>query len=296
MKKHLGSIFVILSAVLFGLMPLMTRIAYAHGSNAYTVAFGRFFMGAAILALVILVSPKVSFRLTRRQALDVFKLSITYALMPVMLYMSYDYIDSGLATTLHFTYPVAVIVMLVLFCKQRPEKKQIFCMVLCLGGLALTTSPGSDLSVPGIVLAVGSGIVYASYIVLLGRSAAKDLHPFALAFWMSLMASLEIAAAALVLGKLTFALDMTGWTAELALALCATVFALVLFQKGLFLCGEVQASLLSTFEPLTGIVVGVIAFHEQLGPWEIAGMACILAAAVILVLPVGARAGQVDEK
>lgn len=67
----------------------------------------------------------------------------------------------------------------------------------------------------------------------------------------------------------------------------ATVFALILFQKGVFLCGEVKASLFSTFEPLTGIVIGAVVFHEALSVKEIIGMAGILAAAVLLVLPSG---------
>ena len=35
-QQKLGASLIILSAVLFGLMPLLAKIAYAHGSNAYT--------------------------------------------------------------------------------------------------------------------------------------------------------------------------------------------------------------------------------------------------------------------
>ncbi len=47
---------VILSAVLFGAMPLMAKRAFALGSNAYTTAFGRFATGAVIARLVILLA------------------------------------------------------------------------------------------------------------------------------------------------------------------------------------------------------------------------------------------------
>lgn len=285
MKKQLGSFYVILSAVLFGTMPLLAKVAYAHGSNAYTVAFGRFLFGSAILGATAALLPGCSMKISKRQLADILKMSVAYALMPIMLYTSYNYVGGGLATTLHFTYPVAVIVIMAVFCKRRPDAKQILCTVLCLGGMALTSTPDSDPSVPGILLAVGSGIVYAVYIVLLGKSPAKDLHPLTLAFWLALFADVEIGAAALVTGQLSFSLDGTGWAAEVALALCATVFALVLFQRGMILCGEVKASLLSTFEPLTGIVIGVIVFHEALTVGEGLGIVLILAAAVLLVLP-----------
>lgn len=286
LKKQSGSLYVILSAVLFGLMPLLAKIAYAHGSNAYTVAFGRFFFGSIILGIVILLLPDCSMRVSKHQLLELFKLSVSYALMPVMLYTSYHYIDSGMATTLHFTYPVAVMLIMVIFCKKGPEQKQVVCTGLCLVGMALLSSPDSRLSVPGILLAVGSGIVYAVYIVLLGQSKARELHPLTLAFWLALFSAAEIGVAAFFTRNLIFTLDGIGWAAEAGMALFTTVFALVLFQKGLFLCGEVKASLLSTFEPLTGILVGVIVFREVLTPSKVLGMIGVVAAAVLLVLPI----------
>ncbi len=69
------------------------------------------------------------------------------------------------------------------------------------------------------------------------------------------------------------------------MALFTTVFALVLFQKGLFLCGEIKASLLSNFEPLTGVLIGVIVFQEMLTLNKILGIMGVLVAAVLLVLP-----------
>lgn len=291
MKKQAGSFYVILSAILFGTMPLLARIAYAHGSNAYTVAFGRFLFGSIVLGLVIFLLPGCSIKVSRKQLAELFKLSVSYALMPILLYTSYNYIGSGMATTLHFTYPVAVMLIMVFFCKQKLERRQVLCAVLCLFGLALLSSADSQPSALGILLAVGSGIVYAVYIVLLGRSTVRELHPLTLAFWMALFSAAEIGAAALAAGQLVFSLDAIGWAAELAMALFTTVFALVLFQRGLFLCGEVRASLLSTFEPLTGVVIGVIAFHEALTRNEICGIAGILAAVILLVLPLK-KAGQ----
>ena len=285
-KNQIGVIYVILSAILFGTMPLLARIAYAHGSNAYTVAFTRFFFGSIVLGIIILALPDCAIKISKRQFLTLLKLSVPYALMPILLYVSYTYIDSGMATTLHFTYPIAVMLIMVIFCKARLDAKQIICAVLCVGGMALLYTPNGQISVPGILLAVASGIVYAVYIVLLGKSTVKELHSLVLAFWISLLSTAEIGLIAFFSGNLVFRLDATGWAAEVGMALFATVFALVLFQKGVFLCGEVKASLFSTFEPLTGIVIGVIVFHEVLSIKEMIGIIGILAAAVLLVIPI----------
>lgn len=284
-KKQIGVIYVILSAILFGTMPLLARIAYAHGSNAYTVAFTRFFFGSILVGIIILALPDCTIKININQFLSLLKLSIPYAAVPILLYMSYTYIDSGMATTLHFTYPIAVMLIMVIFCKARLDTKQIVCAVLCVGGMAMLYTPNGQINVLGILLAVVSGIIYAVYIVLLGKSDVKELNSFVLAFWISLLSAAEIGLIAFFSKNLVFRLDVIGWAAEVGIALTATVFALVLFQKGVFLCGEVKASLFSTFEPLSGIVIGVFVFHEVLSIKEMIGMVGILIAAVLLVIP-----------
>ena len=275
----------ILSAVLFGMMPLLARIAYAHGSNAYTVAFTRFFFGSIVLSIIIFTLPDCTIKISKNQFLILLKLSLPYAAMPILLYDSYNYIDSGMATTLHFTYPISVMLIMVIFYKTKLETKQVVCMVLCVGGITMLYTPNGQINVHGVFLAVVSGIAYAVYIVLLGKSNAKELNSFVLAFWISTLSTIEIGLIAFFSGNLVFHLDVLGWAAEISMALSATVFALVLFQKGVFLCGELKASLLSTFEPLSGIVIGVIVFHEELSIKEIIGIIGILTAAILLVIP-----------
>ena len=287
--QRMGVIYVILSAVFFGMMPLLARIAYAHGSNAYTVAFARFFVGGLILGAIIVFTPGLSLRISGRQLYSLMVLSVPYVLVPVMLYGSYNYIDSGLATTLHFTYPIVVMVIMVLFCETRLDTKQIVCGALCVGGIALMYTPDGQISVPGIALAAGSGIVYAVYIVLLARSPARELPVLVLTFWLSMISAAGIGVIALCGGNLVLRLDGSGWLAQAGMAVVATVFAVVLFQKGLFLCGEIKASLFSTFEPVTGIVIGLAVFHETLSMREVLGVVGILTAVVLLVTPAQGR-------
>ena len=79
---------------------------------------------------------------------------------------------------------------------------------------------------------------------------------------------------------------MQEFLAEICLAFFATVIALVLFQKGAFLCGALTASLLSTFEPLTGVIIGLIVFKEEM-TWKLGmGIFLILFSTILVVLPV----------
>ncbi len=288
-REYIGVIYIIISALLFGVMPLLAKLAYQHGSNAYTVAFGRFGFGCIILFFIILSKPNCSITISKKELIQILRLSFTYALTPVLLYTSYQYIDSGLATTLHFTYPVSVIIILALFFHQKPDKKQIICTFICMAGILMLYRPNTQTNLFGVLLAVSSGIVYSIYIVLLGRGELKSVSVLTLSFWLSLFASLEIGCVALITGRMKFDLDIIAWGTEILLALLATVLALMLFQKGLFLCGEIKSSLLSTFEPLTGILIGVFVLNEQLIWQDFIGIVFIFISVVVLVVKRGNR-------
>ncbi|MDY2649056.1 MAG: DMT family transporter [Pyramidobacter porci] len=282
-SERAGALYVIASAVLFGLMPLLAKVAYASGANAFTAAFGRFFTGS-VMAFAYLEYKDVSLRVGRRQMGELAFLSVFYALTPVLLYLSYGFIGSGLATTLHFTYPVAVMCLMGLFFRASFTPRQVLCAALCAAGIFLLYRPGRNADGFGMALAAASGLFYAGYIIALGRSHLREVEIFVITFWISLFSALMIGAFAALTGGLAWSQSAAAWAAEAGLGLLATVLALAFFQKGLFLCGEVKASLLSTFEPLTSIAVGLAVYGEPMTPRLVAGMALILLSSVLLVL------------
>ena len=95
----------------------------------------------------------------------------------------------------------------------------------------------------------------------------------------------EITLLAAVTGYWAAPSDAAAWGGTVLLAFLLTALALVLFQMGLFRCGPIRASLLSTFEPLTSIVVGSFVFYEMLTVQNMIGILCVLGSGVMLVMP-----------
>ena len=274
----------VLSAVLFGTMPLLTKIAYAYGSNTYTVAFWRFAFGTVTVALIIALSPKLTFRVTAAEFRRLALLSVFCGVTPLLLYSSYRYVSSGLATTLHFTYPVSVMVLGTLFFRTKLRGRQLVCLAICAAGIICFYQPGQNEGLEGMAIAVLSGVTFALYILLLGKSGLSHLPMLTISFWISLLCTAEIGVFSAVSGKLIVAMPWQAWAAVALLGVFVAALAQVLFQTGVFLCGEVKASLLSTFEPLTGVVIGILVFREALTVRIAAGIVLILLAAVLLVL------------
>jgi drug/metabolite transporter (DMT)-like permease len=280
-QKSKGIFYIILSSVLFGMMPLLARIAYSHNSNAYMVAFLRFAFGSLFL---LLWGRKKLFVIKRNELYTFMKLSVPYALTPIFLYLSYNYIDGGTATTLHFTYPIIVMLMMFLI-KKTITIRQLICASLAGGGLVLLYSPSSHSSLLGNGIAIFSGFIYAIYIVMLGRSQLKHLSSLVTAFWVSLFSAIEIGGIAFMQGQFTLSFNLEGWLVQILMGLLATTLALMLFQKGLLLCGEIKASMFSTFEPITGLLIGAFFQGEVLSLVEMCGILLILLSVIVLVLP-----------
>ena len=279
-----GPLCVIASAVLFGLMPLMTRTAYEHGWNAFTASGARFLIGGLVLVVFLRIRPTGMEPLTKKDYLEIFKVSLFFFMTPVLLFSSYNYIGAGLATTIHFIYPVFVVAAERVFYRVPFTRRRLMCLALCLIGMLLIYTPGGEISLTGIVIAAASGLCFAMYIVIYEHSPVKARPALEIAQWFMLMASAEIFIITILLGKMEMSADPVGLVSILCLAVFAGALASVLFQVGIRMTDGVKASLLSTFEPLTGVVIGLICYREALTARSAAGMAAILLSSILLVL------------
>ena len=133
MKK--GYIYTALSAIIFGLMPLLTKIIIARGTTSLTIPFFRVFYVTIVLFLVLKIK-KIDFHLEKRDLLSVMLTSIFGSgLTIIILNESYNYVDTGIATSLHFLYPLFVAILCCFFYGEKIKKKQIISLSFALVGI-----------------------------------------------------------------------------------------------------------------------------------------------------------------
>jgi drug/metabolite transporter (DMT)-like permease len=80
-------------------------------------------------------------------------------------------------------------------------------------------------------------------------------------------------------------LTATGFGWVTAIAVVSTVGAVSLFFAGLNRVGPTTASILSTAEPVTTVVLAFLAFGESLSPVQLGGGALVLGAVLVLSAP-----------
>ena len=258
-----GYIYTALSAIIFGLMPLLTKIIIARGATSLTIAFFRVFYVTIVLFFVLKIK-KIDLHLEKRDWLSVILTSIFGSgLTIIILNESYNYVDTGIATSLHFLYPLFVAVLCCFFYGEKIKKKQIISLSFALVGIICFMSKGNG-SLFGYFLAIASGLTYAFYLVRMDKTGLVKMNALKLSFYLALFTTIEIFTINLFMQDVVFKMDAIAYGLLLVLALSSSFLATVLLQKGVLLLGSTRASFICLLEPVTSMIVGILSLGETL--------------------------------
>jgi len=261
MKK--GYIYTALSAVIFGLMPLLTKIIIARGATSLTIAFFRVFYVTVVLFFVLKIK-NIDLRLEKRDFLSAILTSIFGSgLTIIILNESYNYVDTGIATSLHFLYPLFVAILCCFFYGEKIKKKQIISLSFALVGIICFMSKGNG-SLFGYFLAIASGLTYAFYLVKMDKTGLVKMNALKLSFYLALFTTIEIFTMNLFMQDVVFKMDAIAYGLLLVLALSSSFLATVLLQKGVLLLGSTRASFICLLEPVTSMIMGILWLNEAL--------------------------------
>ena len=259
MKK--GYIYTALSAIIFGLMPLLTKIIIARGATSLTIPFFRVFYVTIVLFLVLKIK-KIDLHLEKRDLISAILTSIFGSgLTIIILNESYNYVDTGIATSLHFLYPLFVAILCCFFYGEKIKKKQMIPLSFALVGIICFMSKGNG-SLFGYFLAIASGLTYAFYLVKMDKSGLVKMNALKLSFYLALFTTIEIFTMNLFMQEVVFKMDALSYGLLLVLALSSSFLATVLLQKGVLLLGSTRASFICLLEPVTSMIVGILWLNE----------------------------------
>ena len=191
---------------------------------------------------------------------------------------------SSVATVFHFIYPAVVVLIGILFMKQKVNLKTILCVLLCVCGLCLFYTPGEPLSLKGSALAIISGITCAIYICLLSVFKYKDMPIFLFTFYVIVISSIVLFFFCIITNSLTIPKNLLSWLLCILFANLITAGAVVLLQAGTFIIGGERASILSTLEPITSIILGLLFLGESITIVTAFGALLVILASILIAV------------
>ena len=285
----------IIAAVTYGMNPLFTLPLYEEGLNADSVLFYRY--GLAIVLLALLMKWKgESFRLQKKEIIPLVLAGLIFSSSSLLLFLSYNYMDAGIASTILFVYPVLVALIMMICFHERISPIVWGGILLALCGISFLSkgTDGAPLSLVGLVFVLLSSLSYAVYIVGVNQSILKNISIMRLTFYALVFGVL------IYVVRLDFCMNLVpvrsvgGWCNVLALASLPTVVSLMCPTTAIHHIGSTPTAILGALEPVTALFFGVTLFHEQLTPKIMLGILMVLTAVTLIVVekPVRERLRQ----
>lgn len=282
-----GYVAGIITGVTYGLNPLFAKPLLSMGVSVDTMLACRYLIAVFILG-VWLVVRKESLKVNKAQMWRLCILGFLFAMSSMLLFLSYNYIPAGLATTIVFLYPVIVALIMVLL-KVYPTWQVWLSILMTFVGVVILSRPSGNmtLNITGLSLAAGSAIAYALYLIVVNRSRRlRTVTSLVLTFYALLIGSVVFLIHSAISGG-EFMAGLDGWFCWMnlfCLAVFPTLVSLLTLAMATRIIGPTRTSVLGVFEPVTAIAVGTIFFGESLTLNIIIGVLITLVAVTFMVM------------
>ncbi len=272
-----------LSGIMFGLVPIAVK--YVTGifrCPIYAGLFYRYFTGTLFLSVPGLRELKKT-SLDPGMVRRILVSSLLVNLTALSLYSAYSHIAVGIATTIHYAYPLLVVLGSCLLFREPLKRGILSAILLSFLGLALLSNPfqAGTLRLPGILLALLSALCYSLYLLMIGRQSLGEMPPAAFSLLLNGFGTVFILLFNLAQGSNPLAEFGRMLPAFLPAGVFSMLAYLMLFSA-VQRIGAVKVSIFSTLEPVASLIGGALILHEHMAVSAVVGCVLVLAAAVLV--------------
>lgn len=285
MSNLKGFAYGIVTSATFGLIPLFTLPLMGKGMQFDSILFYRFLIAALALTGIMAVR-KESFRVEKREIPILILLGSFYTISAMFLFWGYSFMSAGIATTLHFTYPIFVTLIMLLFFREKTSWVTLTAIGLAICGVArLSINEGEiQLNAFGVVIVLLSAVGYALYIITVNKSRVRMMSGRKLTFYVFVVSTLLFALKATTNQGIQPIPDTMSLVNLILLAIVPTVISNITLIQAVHSIGGTLTAVLGAMEPVTAVGVGVLVFGEPFTANLALGIGLIILAVTIIIL------------
>ena len=279
-----GYLCAFISAFTYGLIPLfMIPIKKEESFSVDATLFYRFLIASGAIVF-FLFYQKERLRISFREGLIMSLLGLLYALSAEFLFLAYDYLSPGIASTIFFSYPIIVALVLILFYKEKLTLPTLLSLLLVVAGVGvLSIKKGEALNYIGLGISLLGALVYALYILIVNKVRIES-SGVKISFYSMLFSSLYFLIKSLLLRE---SIIISSWAlaGDLTLfAIITTSLSLVTLVYAVRYIGSTPTAIMGAFEPIVAVLISVGLFGEQLTPSLVIGGMVIITGVLIDIL------------
>lgn len=283
-NKAKGYFLAAFSAATYGMNPLFSLPLYADGMGVDSVLFFRYLFAVPMVALMV-KSRGRSFAIQKGELWPLLMVGVFFVLSSITLFRSYLYMDSGIASTILFIYPVMVALIMAVFFKEKVSLQTWVCIAMALAGIGLLykAPDGAVLSAVGILFVLGSALAYTLYIITVNKTILKDVPSVKVTFYVILTGFVIFSVMVLLGEGLQTPTKWWLWLDLVAFALFPTVISMYCATKAIVYIGSTATAILGALEPVTAVFFGITLFGETLQGRGVAGLLLIIVSVTMVV-------------
>jgi drug/metabolite transporter (DMT)-like permease len=276
-----ATLLIVVSALSFGSISVLTVLTTRAGVPLLTAMAWRYVVGAFLLGGVAQIGQIRS--LSRRRIAQLVLIGgLGQALITYLSLRALDFIPVGPLAFLFYTYPAWVAVLAAIRRTERLTAIRVFALILALTGVTIMIgAPTEKLNPIGVMLALGSALLYSAYLPALEH--VQDGLPALLSTFLLIVgAAIAFVIAALFTGEPYVPRGIAVWSNIVLLALVSTVIAFSTLIKGLSVLGPVRTAIIATVEPFFTALLGALVLGNQFGAATLVG-GVLIAVAVLVI-------------
>ncbi len=286
-RRNIGPALILLAGCFWGSMGIFVRRLTDYGFSSIQIVAIRVTLAALIFCMLLLIKDPSGFRISVKDIPLFLGLGFGSILFFTVCYFTaITMMPLSTAAILLYTSPIWIMLMSVLFFREKLTGRKLLALALAFAGCVLVSGvSGEGMTLPGLLVGLGSGIGYGLYSIL-GTVALRRYSPFTVTTYTFAFAALGawlICRPAEMLAKFAAAPNLPGLVFFCFLtALVTAVIPFLAYTLGLQTVEASRAGILATVEPLVATLIGVAVFSEPLTLLSGLGILLILAAVVLL--------------
>ena len=286
-KRNIGPALIILAGCFWGSMGIFVRRLGTFGFSPIQIVSLRITVAALAFSLLLLIKDRSGFRIALRDLPLFLGLGFGSILFFTVCYFSaITIMPLSTAAILLYTSPIWIMLMSVLFFREKLNRIKLIALALAFAGCVLVSGiSGEGLTLTGLLLGLGSGIGYGLYSIL-GTIALRRYSPYTVTTYTFLFAAVGswmVCQPADMISKFSAADNLMGLLLFCVLTgLVTAVIPFLAYTIGLRTVEASRAGILATIEPLVATLVGIVVFSEPLTLLSGLGIVLILVAVVLL--------------
>lgn len=262
-----GILITLLAAACFGAASPIAKFVYRYDVTVGNVLLWRFIIATALVwGYILLFRKDLNLRLRKEQILMMVVVGGFAHFLTTQCYFSaLKHVPISMHIMIFYTYPFIVNMLSVIFFKEAISRIQLLSLMAAFVGILMTvTLDDIRMSLIGILFSVGAAIANTVYILCLGKRSVTELDSVVVGAYSSFFAGVSYFLYCLARGELRVDMPLPCWAGIIAMAVFTTAVGAIALSLGVKIIGSAKAAIVSVFEPIEAILLGVLLFHEKI--------------------------------